>query len=116
MLQVLMLLGISLIIMFWVVFFSHNKSEIKEYERLKKLLDQDKSRYVVQFYVNGHGCKETKPFEPKITGYGLIPSKEQAINILQDSYRRGYFLDKDGITYPVSNIVSAQIWEIKWTN
>lgn len=102
-----LIVGISL-------FFDH-KANLKEERTQLDWLKQQESlpKYKIRFEIRGDGTeiKMTKSFSPEILGYLWLTSKELAENNLEVSYERGYFLDHEGISYPVSNVKNARIVE-----
>jgi len=100
---------------FYHDFFYVSKSE-KDY--MKKRADEfdaelKKPAYIVQFCTKS-GAAESIPYTARLhpwNSFDYYTARETALDELDKSYRRGYFIDNKEMTYPVCNVLWARIQE-----
>jgi hypothetical protein len=98
--------------------YEWRKAEKEEQLRLLELelkLKEEKSKpkAVIKFHVKEQGILNTNPAEPTVYLDKVMTSEEVACEIVNLSYKRGYFTDDNNVTYPTCNIIKAYIKESK---
>ena len=104
--------------------FYFSKLDDKEYEkrlenhRVKLALEESKPRCYVEFRLQNGDVMRTDAFDPKNSNEGsdynhLYTSYELASIHNKNCFERGYFKDKDGLTYPLCEVKYSRVVEEK---
>ena len=89
-----------------------------ESDQLKLVLEECKPKCYVEFRLQNGDVVRTDSFKPKNSNEGnpynhLYTSYELASTHNKYCFERGYFKDKDGLTYPVCEVKYSKVVEEK---
>jgi hypothetical protein len=100
---------------FYHDFFYISKSDNDYMKKKKEEFDAElkKPACIIQFCTKG-GAVESVPYSARLHPWDsadFYTAKEIALDELDKSYKRGYFIDNKEMTYPACNILWARIQE-----